>query len=416
MLVVRLADEAAYFLPSAALESFRTDLGLTYAQAGTVLALVAPGALAGTVFAVAADRGSRRAIASGGTFAFAACLAAFASGASFAVLATAAFVMGAASTAMVDAAEVALVDLAGDDLRPALARANLLGTIGDVLGPALVAAVAGVGLSWRATFWVGAVGLAIYGAVLAGADLPGPSRAVADGDDRPSSLRVLVAVGRDGRVWLVGLMSLLMGPFDEALLGFTIALLQRERGASMAVATLVALIGVSGGLLTFTVLARRVQDVAEARLLVVSGLTMTLGALMIAFLSTPAFVAAGAFVTDVGLNLGWLALQHRTLTLRPGEVGSTKAVVSAIEFGGAAVPIAVGAVADRTDLVTAVGLYAVLGLVFTALAVAGARERALPASADALEADGRRAPPGMGPAGRRPDSRHGHLRGDHHQA
>ncbi|HYX43579.1 MAG TPA: MFS transporter [Acidimicrobiales bacterium] len=416
MLVVRLADEAAYFLPSAALEAFRAELGLTYAQAGTVLALIAPGALAGTVFAVAADRGNRRAIASGGTFAFAACLAAFASGASFAVLATAAFVMGAASTAMVDAAEVALVDLAGDDLRPALARANLLGTIGDVLGPALVAAVAGVGLSWRATFWVGAVGLAIYGAVLAGADLPGPSRAVADGDDRPSSLRVLVAVGRDGRVWLVGLMSLLMGPFDEALLGFTIALLQRERGASMAVATLVALIGVSGGLLTFTVLARRVQDVAEARLLVVSGLTMTLGALMIALLGAPVFVAAGAFVTDVGLNLGWLALQHRTLTLRPGEVGSTKAVVSAIEFGGAAVPIAVGAVADRTDLVTAVGLYAVLGLVFTALAVAGARERVLPASADALEAGGRRARPGMGPAGRRPDSRHGHLRGDHHQA
>jgi predicted MFS family arabinose efflux permease len=377
VLLVRLADEAAYFLPAAALESFRTDLGLTYAQAGTVLALIAPGALAGTVFSVAADRGSRRAIAAGGTFAFAACMAAFASGASFAVLAAAAFAMGAASTAMVDAAEVALVDLAGADLRPALARANLLGTIGDVLGPALVAAVAFVGLSWRVTFWVGAIALALYGFVLAAADLPRPTGEASDEGGRPSSIRVLLAVGRDGRVWLLGLMSLVMGPFDEALLGFTIALLQRERGATMAVATLVALIGVSGGLLTFTVLARRVQNVSEARLLVVSGLAMTLGTLMIAFLGAPVAVAAGAFVADVGLNLGWLALQHRTLTLRPGEVGSTKAVVSAIEFGGAAVPIAIGAVADSTDLVTAVALYAGLGLVFTALALVGARERAV---------------------------------------
>ena len=378
VLLVRLFDEAAFFLPAAALESLRTDLGLTYAQAGTVLALIAPGALAGTVFAVAADRGSRRAIASGGTFAFAACMAAFAGGGSFAVLAVAAFVMGAASTAMVDAAEVALVDLTGDDLRPALARANLLATVGDVLGPALVAAAAGVGLSWRATFWVGAVGLAFYGVVLAAADLPGPAAGPTDEADRPSSFRVLLAVVGDRRVWLVGLMSLLMGPFDEALLGFTIALLQRERGASMAVATLVALIGVSGGLLTFTVLARRLQGVADAWLLVVSGLTMTVGAAIIAFLGAPVAVAAGAFVTDVGLNLGWLALPHRTLTLRPGQVGSTKAVVSAIEFGGAAVPIAIGAVADSADLVTAVALYAVLGLAFTAFALVGARERGVP--------------------------------------
>jgi predicted MFS family arabinose efflux permease len=382
VLVVRLADEAAFFLPSGTLESFRADLGLTYAQAGTVLAVVAPGALAGTVFAVAADRGSRRAIASGGTFAFAACMAAFASGASFAVLAAAAFAMGVASTAMVDAAEVALVDLVGDDLRPALARANLLGTIGDVLGPALVAALAFAGLSWRATFWVGAVALAVYGAVLAAAELPGPTTETPEAGRRPSSFRVLVSVARDGRVWLVGLMSLLMGPFDEALLGFTIALLQRERGASAGVATLVAVIGVSGGLLTFTVLARRLQEVTEARLLVISGLTMTLGALMIAFLGAPVLVTAGAFVTDIGLNLGWLALQHRTLTLRPGEVGSTKAVVSAIEFGGAAVPIAIGAVADGTGLVTAVALYAVLGLLFTGLAVVSAGGRAVPVSAE----------------------------------
>ena len=382
VLLVRLADEAAFFLPAATLESFRAHLGLTYAQAGTVLAVIAPGALAGTVFTVAADRRSRRAIAAGGAFAFAAGMSAFAVGGSFVVLALAAFSIGVASTAMVDAAEVALVDLVGEDLRPALARGNLLAVVGDLLGPALVAAVAFVGLSWRTTFWVAAVALALYGALLAAADLPGPAPQPSEEDGGRSSFRVLLSVVRDGRVWLVGLMSLLMGPFDETLLVFTIALLQQERGASVGVATLVAMVGVTGGLLAFTVLARRLEGVADSRLLVGSGLTMTAGTVMIAFLGAPVLVMAGAFVADVGLNLGWLALQHRTLTLRPGEVGSTKAVVSALEFGGAAIPIGIGAVADGSGLVTAVGLYALLGLAFTTLALAGARGSAVPVTVE----------------------------------
>ena len=35
MLLARLADESAIFLPFGSLEPFRADLGLTYAQAST---------------------------------------------------------------------------------------------------------------------------------------------------------------------------------------------------------------------------------------------------------------------------------------------------------------------------------------------------------------------------------------------
>lgn len=136
---MRLADEAAVFLPFGTLESFRSDLGLSYAQAGTVLAAIAPGAVAGGLFAAAADHHSRRLIAAGGAFGFALSLAMFALGGSFAVLAMAGFVMGMASTAMVDGAEVALVDLAGHDLRRYLARSNLLaGGAGGVVRPAIL--------------------------------------------------------------------------------------------------------------------------------------------------------------------------------------------------------------------------------------------------------------------------------------
>ena len=381
LLLVRLADEAAVFLPFGALESFRADLGLSYAQAGAVLAAITPGALVGGVFAAAADRCSRRLIAGGGALGFAVSLAMFSAGRSFAVLLVASFVMGMASTAMVDGAEVALVELAGDDLRRYLARSNLLATVGDLLGPGLLAGVALSGVSWRVAFGVGAVLMGMYGVMLAGAPLPAPPRdrggGVGDSDHddvRPGLADVL----RDPAVWVVGVIGLLMTPFDEALVGFTIALLEQERGASGAAATVIAVAGVAGGVLSFTVLARRFEDVAEDRLLLRSMWLMAAAAVTIAVVPVLALVAVAGLLTSVGLSLGWLAVQHRSLTLRPGQVGTTKAVLGAIEVTGFWIPVAIGALADRAGLAVAVGSYGLLGGAIVALAWWSGRYRRAP--------------------------------------
>jgi FSR family fosmidomycin resistance protein-like MFS transporter len=380
VLLARLADESAIFLPFGSLESFRADLGLTYAQAGLVLAAIAPGALVGGVFSAAADHWSRRAISAGGAFGFAAALAMFAVGGSFAVLFAGGVMMGMASTAMVDAAEVALVDLAGDDLRRHLARSNLLATFGDLLGPALVAGALFLGLSWRAAFVAGAGLMAVYAMVLAGAPLPGPSRgAGADpgegGDDEGAGRRRpgLVAVVRDPAVWVLGLVGLLMVPFDEPLVGFTIALLEQERGASAAVASSVAFVGIIGGVLAFTVLAKRFEGTDDHRLLIGSVGAMTAGAVVVAVVPVLAVVAVAGLVIAIGLSLAWLAMQHRTVTLRPGQVGTTNAVLGAIESTGSWLAVAIGVVADRAGLTWAIGSFALVGVAMLALAAVSAR-------------------------------------------
>ena len=369
MLFVRLADESAVFLPFGSLESFRADLGLTYAQAGTVLAAIAPGALAGGAFAAAADRYSRRAISAGGAFGFALALVMFALGDSFAVLAAGAFVMGMASTAMVDAAEVALVDIAaGDDLRRWLARSNLLATVGDLLGPALVAGAVLLGLSWRAAFWVGAGLMGLYALALARAPLPPPSRAVAEDDGVDGASRPgFTAVLRDPAVWVMGLIGLLMVPFDEPLVGFTIALLEQERGASPAVATVIAFAGIAGGVLAFTVLARRFEGVADDRLLMGSVSAMAGERHHRQHGHHRDHQRPAGLAVAIGLSLAWLALQHRSLVLRPGQVGATKAVLGAIESTGAWLPMAIGALADRAGLTWAVGSFGIVGAVLMAL-------------------------------------------------
>ena len=361
VLLVRLADESAVFVPFGTLESFRADLGLTYAQAGAVLAAIAPGALVGGVFAAAADRYSRRVIAAGGAFGFALALAMFAVSGTFATLLLGGLVMGVASTAMVDAAEVALVDMAGDDLRRWLARSNLLATVGGLLGPALVAGAVLLGLSWRAAFGVGAVLMTLYALALAGAPLPAPAASPADEDDDGAGRPGLRDVLRDPAVWVMGLIGLLMVPFDEPLVGFTIALLEQERGASAATATIVAFVGISGGVLAFTVLARKFECVPDPRLLLWSVVTMTAGAVTIAVVPVLAVVAVAGLVTGVGLNLAWLAVQHRSLLLRPGQVGTTKAVLGAVESTGSWLPIGVGAVADGAGLTWAVGTFGIAG-------------------------------------------------------
>ena len=377
VLLARLADESAIFIPFGTLESFRADLGLTYGQAGAVLAAIAPGALVGGVFAAAADRYSRRVIAAGGAFGFAVALAMFALGGSFPVLAAGAFLMGMASTAMVDGAEVALVDLAGEDgLRRYLARSNLLATVGDLLGPALVASAVVLGLSWRAGFAVAAVLMGLYGLMLAGAPLPPPAPHVGgeDGEKGPG----LVSVLRDPAVWVMGLIGLLMVPFDEPLVGFTIALLEQERGASTAVATAVAFVGICGGVLAFTVLAKRVEHVSDHRLLLGSVSAMAAATVVIAVVPVLAVVAVAGLVAAIGLSLAWLAMQHRSLRLRPGQVGTTNAVLGAIESTGSWLPVAIGVLADRAGLSWAVGSFGGVGAVLMALAWWDGRRAARP--------------------------------------
>ena len=371
VLLVRLFDELAAFLPAGTLESLRGGLGLSYAQAGAVLAAIGPGAVVGGVFAAAADTHSRRVIAAGGAFGFAASLAVFAGGASFPVLAVASFGMGMASTAMVDGAEVALVDLAGNDLRRCLARGNLLGTLGALAGPALIAAAVAAGLSWRVVFAAVAVLMALYGLAMAATPLPPPPTGPAPADDDPPDTRddvSPISVLRDPAVWTVGVLTVLLTPFDETFVGFVIALLERVRGASPAVATGVAVLGISGGLLSFTALSRRFEAVDDGDLLAASVWAMTLGAAAVALLPYLPVVAAGAFLVSVGLNLGWLAVQHRSLTVRPGQVGRTKAVLNGIEVGGFWIPIAIGALADRAGLRIALGAFVVLGLAMVAVA------------------------------------------------
>lgn len=362
MLVVRLADETGGYLPTGAFESFRADLGLTYSQASIVLAVIGVAGLAGAVFTVAADHVSRRAIAAGGALGYATSLTVFATAPSFAALLVAAAVLGVAATAMVDAAEVALVDEAGDELDRHLARQNLLGAVGDFVGPGLVIGVTALGLSWRVAFATGAVLLGAYGVWLASLPLPRP-RPNGDGETARDGLRIVL---RDPRVWFVGVLAMLLVPLDEPYLAFLIATLV-DRGSSTAIGNAVAALTIVGFLAG---LARRSRPGAprasdghlpRAATIMAAGTALTLA-------PTLPVVALGALVFGWGLAGFWVTLQSRMYSLHRGRAGTVKGVVTVLELGGFALPLVAGIAADAGGAPAGLATFLAFAVVLIALA------------------------------------------------
>ncbi len=355
LLSVRLADESAGFLIPGSFEAFRSELHLSYAQAATILAAGAPGAIVGNGFAIAADYFSRRVIAAGGAFWFAAAVAVFATSDSYWVLVAASFVIGVAASAMVDASELALVDLSGEDLPRMLGASNFLGSIGDLAGPALIVAAAWLGFGWQAPFLLAAVLMAAYGVWLAISPLPPPHAA----GDREPPRRALSSIVRDRRVWMLGLMAALLSPLDEPFLAFLIAHLQRTDGLSAAVATAIAMLTVVGALAGSIHQARRAPPSPPlARPAVLLAVAVT----SIALAPTALLVLPGAFLFGFGLVGFWTALQARVLRLRPGQAGTVSAVVSTIEFSGFLIPVGIGLIVDAHGLRAGIACYAVLAI------------------------------------------------------
>lgn len=365
LLLVDLADEWFTFLPAGAMESIRADLGLSYAQAGVLLALLPAGGVLGIVLMVAADFVSRRVLAAGGAFVFALCLLAFATGRSFAVLAVASFVWGAASDAFVHATQLALAELAGDDLDATLARTNLLGSIGDLLGPLTLAFAAGAGLGWRPVFAIGGVLMLAYSAWLAAQPLPPPR------PDGSTPWSVVRAVVRDVRVLRLAAIWALIAILDEPFVGFLIANLEKTRHVSPAAATGLVVSVVAGGIATYAVLAvaRHPFDAGSRLAVGAMGLLATTGVMVAA--PWPAVIALAGVGFGAAIALVWVTILTTTLRVRPGQVGTTQAVISGLSTVRVAIPPLIGLVADRLGLATGMWLFVLAPACILLLAVTG---------------------------------------------
>jgi predicted MFS family arabinose efflux permease len=363
LVLVRFADEWATFLPAGSLEPIRGELGLTYAQAAGLLVALPAGGLLGNAFVVAADYVSRRVLASLGALAYGLALIAFGLAHSLPTLLAAAFIWGAASDAFIHGCEVALVDLAGDELPLALARMNGWAAVGDLLGPLTLAAGAAIGFGWRGAFLGLGVMMLGYAVWIGSQKLPPPHPR----EHAPHPLVGLLTILKDPRVLFLALVLGLFGLLDEPLAGFMIAYLERVRGLRADVATLVTMTLLVGGMAGYAVFERLAGGRSPRRLVITCAAVMTCALPAALFLPVVGLQAVAGLVFGAAASVFYTTLGTATLALRPGQAGATSAVVSSVGMLGIGFPALVGMVADAHSLTAAIGLYAVLPLIILLL-------------------------------------------------
>ena len=309
------------------------------------------------------------------------------------MLAVGSLLLGVSADAMLAACEVALVDLAGDELVRVLAPGNLGAEVGDLIGPMLLAGSAALGWSWRVPFIVSAIVAFAYAARLAAQDLP-LSTVLSEPSSAMSDVRSCLS---DRRVWLLALVTLLFDTLDEPFLGFAIAFLEVERGQSHAVAVLVGGSVLVGGVLGAGALALGVagQRVLRPDRLPVAP-TVVLAGSVLGIVVAPAIPFQVVFGLAAGVSsaLFWTTVQARVLGLRPGQPGTTAAVIGYLSLPSALWPLAAAVLADRFGLTAALIVYVVTA---AATAVAAAAFRSDPGDAQPLTTTGSSAmsPPTM---------------------
>ncbi len=365
------ADEWFSFLPAGVIEALREDVGLSYAQAGLVLAALSLGGTVGIVFQVAADYVSRRWLAALGALAYGGAMIAFGLADTFLMLFAAAFVWGAASDAFVHGCEVALVDLAGDDLPRVLGRVNAWSAVGDLLAPLTLAVAAALGYGWRGLFLAGGGLMLAYGLWLASQRFRPPHRR--EGEVRPAL--DLLALITDGRVLLLAVIMGLFGLLDEPLLAFLIAYLDQIAGYGAGLAVILSTGALVGGLFGHGLAGRLIPPEAPGRVLTPAAIAVALSLPVMAFGPQAWLIVAGGLIFGFSGAVLYTALQSLVLTLRPGQAGSTAAAVSAIGLAGAAFPALVGWVSDAWGLAAGLGLYAAVPALLLVLILTRGRRR-----------------------------------------
>ncbi len=157
-LLIEFFDELHYGVQGAAFPYIKNDLGLTYAQAGILLGL--PGLL-GSIFEplimLAGDTSLRKSLVILGGSSLVGVVILLGMAQTFPVALFAMTISFLASGAFVTLSQATLMDLNPSREPQMMARWTLTGSMGNLAGPLLVAAVFTQGLSWRVSYWILAV-------------------------------------------------------------------------------------------------------------------------------------------------------------------------------------------------------------------------------------------------------------------
>lgn len=360
-LVIEFYDELHYALGGAALPALQRELDLDYAQVGLLLGLPHfVGVLLEWVLMLLGDTRLRKALVVGGGLAVALAAVIIGSGQSFGMLLAGMFLAFPASGAFVTLAQAALMDLHPGREPQMMARWTVFGSLGNLLGPLLLAGVFTLGMSWRWGYFSLAI-LALPLVLLAGVSaFPLPVAAQAGHSswkmEFDAMLRGLVQTVSNLAVmrWLllVEIADLLLDVFTS----FAPLYFVNVSGLTNAQASLLLSVMMAGSLLSDLIVVPLLERFPGRALVRFSAIAAAV--LFSAFLLVPCLPGKVvlAFLVKIS-TLGWYAiLKGEAYAAARGRSGAQNAINSLLGVVSGAIPWFVGWAASQVGLQSAMWL------------------------------------------------------------
>jgi len=256
-----------------------------------------------------------------------------------------------ASGVAINLAQASLVDLCPERRARAMARWSLLGLLGDLGTPALLVALAWLGLGWRAAFALMAALLGAWALLLARRPLRRPPPA--DAGEAPAGVRALLEALRRKQLiaWLFGMT--LCDLLDEILIVLGSLRLRDELGVGAAWTGAVVMAYPIGGAIGILICERLARRLGPARLLAM--FAAACGVAFVLWIAAAAPAVSAALMLLVGVTaapLYPLACAQAYAAL-PGRSGAVLAAGHLFTPLSLALPFLLGMVADRCGVVAA---------------------------------------------------------------
>ncbi|HEY9642239.1 MAG TPA: MFS transporter [Coleofasciculaceae cyanobacterium] len=351
-LMIELLDELVDGVRGAAWPLIRQDLHLSYVQVGMLLSI--PNTIASLIepiLGIWGDMGQRRGLILGGGVAFAIALLLIALSDGFPVLLAAFVLLYPASGSFVALSQATLMDIEPTRHEQNMARWALAGSLGNVIGPLILAGAIASDDSWRGAFFILAVLTAGLLALLwrypitpASASENAPHQSLQDGIRQAIAALKQLTVLR----WLTLLQfaDLML----DVLHGFVALYFVDVVGASNTQASLAIAVWLGFGLLGDFLLIPLLERVPGLRYLRVSAL-LVLG-LYPALLVVPDISGKLVILACLGLlNAGWYSiLKGQLYTAMPGQSGTVMALSNVFGLVGGLMPLALGCLAQQVGL------------------------------------------------------------------
>jgi predicted MFS family arabinose efflux permease len=349
-----LLDELVSAVPSAGSPAIQETFSTSYATTAGMLLLVPAlvALLLEPIIFLAADRWPRRHFVRGGLAVMALSALASALAPDPITLSVAVSVVAVSSGTAVALSQATLMDLYPEARERMMTRWALMGLLGDLAGPLLLAGLAAVGLGWRAGYAVVAALLSLW-ALASLRPFPQPAPAARSEDEEPGLLAALATALRDRRLMLWLGAAAFTDLLDEVLVVFASLHLRDRLGAGPTGRAVVLSAFIAGG--TAGVLYAERLLARHTPLRVLAGFAGACVVSYLAWLAAPNVWLSAVGMLAVGATASPLypIVTAQAYAALPGRSGTVNAAGHLFTPMAMAMPWLLGRLADRAGTMAA---------------------------------------------------------------